>query len=333
MIQRYLLVWLCLSSGLAYFWPQLVAQHSGRLPPWLNDPWSAGEPFLWHMIAVTMFAIGYMLPRDEVRQVARRWPTVLGGTAAQYTAMPLIAFLVGSLFRLDQGAMVGMMIVGCVPGAMASNVLTLNARGNTSYSVSLTTSATILSPLVVPLLFWFMIGEKIPFSPANVAENLAKTVVVPVVAGHVLQRLLPSSATWIRSVATAVANLTILYIIAVVVGLQRDELGWTAGIFVLPLLLVNLGGYLAGYSAGAAMGVPEPMRRALTLEIGMQNAGLGTVLAVKHFEVFPTAAILPATYTFGCMLTGTILARLWAMAAEKRERQPPKDGDDVPANK
>jgi BASS family bile acid:Na+ symporter len=273
------------------------------------------------MIAVTMFAVGYMLPRDEVRQVFRRWPTVLGGTAVQYTSMPLIALLVGFLFRLDQGAMIGIMIVGCVPGAMASNVLTLNARGNTSYSVSLTTSATILSPLVVPLLFWLMIGTKISFSPIGVAADLAKTVVVPVVAGYVLQRMLPRWNAWARPAAASVANLTILCIIAVVVGLHRSELNWTAAVFVVPLLLVNVGGYLAGYGAGAAMGLPEPMRRALTLEIGMQNAGLGTVLAVEHFREFPTAAILPATYTFGCMLTGTILARLWARAAERAERR------------
>ncbi len=321
MIQRYLLIWLCLSSGLAYFWPQLVSSRFSDLPSWLDDPWLAAKPYLWPMIAVTMFAIGYMLPRDEVRQVVRRWPTVLGGTATQYTAMPLIAFCVGTLFRLDQGAMIGMMIVGCVPGAMASNVLTLNARGNTSYSVSLTTSATILSPLVVPLLLWLLMGKSIRFDPLLVAQNLALTVVLPVVGGHVLQRLLLRSVSWARPLAAAVANLTILAIIAVVVGTSRAELGWTAAYFILPLLLVNVVGYFAGYGAGAALRLPEPMRRALTLEIGMQNAGLGTVLAVTQFKEFPTAAILPAAYTFGCMLTGTILARMWARAAEKQERR------------
>ena len=88
----------------------------------------------------------------------------------------------------------------------------------------------------------------------------------------------------------------------------------------MPLLIVNVGGYLAGYRAGWAMRLPEPMRRALTLEIGMQNAGLGTVMALSLFPNQPAAAILPATYTFGCMLTGTILARIWAMMTERQER-------------
>jgi BASS family bile acid:Na+ symporter len=272
------------------------------------------------LIAVTMFAIGYMLPRNEVRQVARRWPAVLGGTAVQYTTMPLIALAVGKLFQLDQDAMIGITFVGCVPGAMASNVLTLNARGNTSYSVSLTTSATILSPLVVPLILGLAFGREIPFDRVGTAVKLGSTVVLPVIAGHLLSILYPRWDRWARPSAAAVANLTILWIIAVVVGLNRDRLGWPAAAFLIPLLLVNVGGYLAGYGAGWAMRLPEPMRRAVTLEIGMQNAGLGTVMALSLFPQQPAAAILPAAYTFGCMLTGTILARYWAMMTERQER-------------
>lgn len=321
MLQRYLLVWLCLSSAIAYFWPQLV-QMVGRTPPAiLRDPWTPQSPyFLWALIALTMFAIGYMLPRNEVKQVARRWPVVLGGTAVQYTTMPLIAFAVGELFQLDRDAMIGIIFVGCVPGAMASNVLTLNARGNTSYSVSLTASATILSPLVVPLTLGLAFGRQIPFDRVGTAIKLGTTVVLPVVVGHLASIAYPKWDRWARPTAAAVANVTILWIIAVVVGLNRTRLGWPVAAFLVPLLIVNVGGYLAGYGAGRSMRLPEPMRRALTLEIGMQNAGLGTVMALSLFPNQPAAAILPAGYTFGCMLTGTILARIWAMMTERQER-------------
>jgi BASS family bile acid:Na+ symporter len=262
-----------------------------------------------------------MLPRDEVQQVVRRWPNVLGGTAVQYTAMPLIAYFVGTLFQLGQDAMIGMMIVGCVPGAMASNVLTLNARGNTSYSVSLTATATMLSPLAVPFALWLSLGQDVASDPLDVAGKLAMRVVLPVIAGHVLRRTAPRWEIWARPAAMTVANLTILWIIAVVVGCHREQLGWLALAFSVPLLLVNVGGYLAGYTGATAMRLPEPMRRALTLEVGMQNAGLGTVLAVNEFPEHPIAAILPATYTFGCMLTGTVLARGWAVASERQQQR------------
>jgi len=321
MLQRYLLLWLCLSSAIAYGWPRLVGLVPWTPPAILRDPWGPQSAyFLWVLIAVTMFAIGYMLPRDEVRQVARRWPAVVGGTVVQYTTMPLIALAVGQLFQLNQDAMIGMIIVGCVPGAMASNVLTLNARGNTSYSVSLTTSATILSPFVVPWTLGVAFGREIPFDPVQTAISLGCTIVLPVVAGHVLSGIIPKWDRWARPTAAAVANLTILCIIAVVVGKYRDQLEWPAAAYIVPLLIVNAGGYLAGYGAGWSMRLPEPMRRALTLEIGMQNAGLGTVMALALFPNRPAAAILPAAYTFGCMLTGTVLARCWAAVTERQER-------------
>ena len=146
-LQRYLIVWLVLISTLAFYWGRLA---SGESPATI-DPFTASKPFLSGFIAVTMFAIGCMLPRDEVNQVLLRWPLVLGGTAVQYTVMPLLAILVGRLWQLQGDELVGVVVVGCVPGAMASNVLTLNARGNVSYSVSLTTVATLLSPIIVPV--------------------------------------------------------------------------------------------------------------------------------------------------------------------------------------
>jgi BASS family bile acid:Na+ symporter len=267
-----------------------------------------------------MFAIGWMLPHDEVRQLGRRWPTVLGGTAIQYGTMPALAYFTGRTIGLSGDVFVGVVMVGSVPGAMASNVLTFLARGNTSYSVSLTTSATLLCPVAVPVTLglalhmeesvdvWFLIKAGV---------DLLLTVVIPVVVGHVLSRSFPHWGQIAKRVGVVVANLAILWIIAVVVAVNRDRLvpSGTDVPFVsllLALVAVNMGGYLAGYSGGAVMRLPEPMRRALTLEIGMQNAGLGAFLAMRLFEGREAIAIAPALYTFGCMLTGTVLASVWA---------------------
>ncbi len=310
-VQRYLIVWLSLSSLLAYVWPDLA--------PGLADPFVASKPLLSWLIGVTMFAIGWMLPEEEVRQVFRRWPTVLGGTTIQYTTMPLLAYGFGHLFGLEGPTLIGVVMVGCVPGAMASNVLTLNARGNVSYSVSLTTMATLLSPLVVPLALKLALGEAVSAELLrNVVYMLVLTVVLPVVAGHGFRRCFPKCQTHAGSIGSLVANLTILWIIAYVVGDNRGHLAQLSGNFVVPLLLINGFGYLAGYGGGLLMRLPDPMRRALTLEIGMQNAGVGTWLATQLFDE-PEAAIPPALYTFGCMLTGTVLARAWAFYGERQE--------------
>ena len=204
---------------------------------------------------------------------------MLAGTAIQYTSMPLLAYGIGRLFGLEGPWMIGIVIVGCVPGAMASNVLTMMARGNVSYSVSLTTSATILSPLVVPWVLWLALGRMVEnFPVGDVFFQLCWMVVLPVVIGYALSRAWPIWATAARLVGAIIANLTILWIIAVVVAANRDGVSQLESRLILALLAVNLAGYAAGYGGGRLMRLPETMRRALTLEIGMQNAGLGTTL-------------------------------------------------------
>jgi len=202
-------------------------------------------------------------------------------------------------------------------------VLTLMAGGNVSYSVSLTTSATLLSPLAAPLLLKLALGQWVDFPALSVSVKLCWMVVLPVVAGHLLSRYYEIWAAAARRVGSTVANLTILWIIAVVVAANRDKFGdfesgaTTALGLVFALLVVNLLGYSAGYVGGRLMGLPEGMRRALTLEVGLQNAGLGTVLAMELFGNDPRIAIAPALYTFGCMFTGTALARAWAMCGKR----------------
>jgi BASS family bile acid:Na+ symporter len=234
--------------------------------------------------------------------------------------MPFLAYVFGNWFDLDPQFRLGVIMVGCVPGAMASNVLTLAARGNVSYSVSLTTCSTLLSPLVVPFALGMTLGTSQQLNPWDVGIKLLAEVAGPVIIGHLLCRRFPRMDAAMRHVAPVVANLTILWLIAVVVALNRKTLHSVfepqyrdaALVMVAALLAINLFGYLAGYLGGVALRIDDAMRRALTLEIGMQNAGLGTYLVLQLFPNDPAAAIPTALYTFGCMFTGALLAQLWA---------------------
>lgn len=306
MLQRFLLIWLSALSALAYFWPDWNAE-------W--DPFRLSKPYLSTLITVTMFAIGCLLPRDELREVARRWPTVLGGTLVQYSVMPLAAFAFGRWAGLEGDLMLGVILVGCVPGAMASNVLTLAARGNVSYSVSLTTSATLLSPLVVPAVLYAYLQES-SANPGDIAanafRNLLLQVVLPVVAGHLLARWWPLLDRLSRRWAPVVANLAILWIIAVVVNSNHKNLTNLGGVLFAVLFAVNIIGYIAGWFGGRAMRLPGSQTRALALEVGMQNAGLGSALASQLFQSRDLVMLPAGLYTFGCMLTGTILAQYWS---------------------
>src|SRR5688572_21378489 len=208
MFDRLLIVWLSVASLVAWYWPTWFPFLAGA------DPFLASKPYLNQLFSLTMFAIGWMLPRDEIEQVRRRWPMVLAGTALQYTSMPLLAWSMGLLLGLDDDARLGLILVGCVPDAMASGVLTLTARGNVSYAVRLTTASTLVWPFVVPLALRLFLGEAAEFDARKGAIRLVLIVVLPVVCGHNLGRLWPAAQRVAVHIAPAIANLTILWIIA-----------------------------------------------------------------------------------------------------------------------
>lgn len=191
-------------------------------------------------------------------------------------------------------------------------------------SVSLTTAATLLSPLTVPAaLYLLMDGAGLDESDfaAKSFQILVTQVVGPVLAGCALSRSSAAAARILHRIGPIIANLTILWIIAVVVALQRGELRQIDAKLFGALLAINVAGYVAGFLAGKLARLPDGMRRALTLEVGMQNAGLGTVMALQLFGSATRAAIPAAAYTFGCMLTGTMLAQAWALRAARGEER------------
>lgn len=303
MLQRWLHLWLLLTSVLAYFWPRLVG--SGAV-----DPFLVSVPWLTWLISGTMFCVGCLLPKDEVIQVGRRWPTVLLGTCVQYGSMPLLAWLAGTLLKLPRDQFIGLMMVGCVPGAMASNVITMTARGNVSYSVGLTTLATIVCPIVTPLALYLTLGKFASTEMLLKASlSLFREVVIPVILGFMLCQKWPRFGEIVRQPATVLANLAILWIIAVVVAKARAEFASLTVTLLVALLLVNCLGYAAGYWGGSAMGLDEAMRRALMIEVGMQNAGLGAKIAGDLFPDAKAAGIPCVLFAFLCVFTATILAR------------------------
>lgn len=306
MFQRFLLVWLIALCAGAYFWPETLAV----------NPFASTGLVRSCLFAATMFVIGSMLPPKEVEDVVRRWPTVLGGTAIQYLAMPLLAYSLGHAFGFEGDMLRGVILVGCVPGAMASNVLTQAAKGNVSYSVSLTTSATVLSPLIVPLVLYYAVNVDLPAEERQKLIYssfvlLSVQVVLPVIAGFIFSRLDRAIERHMSAWGSVYANLSILWIIAAIVHLKRDSLHQIGPLLAVALLTINICGYLAGYLGGSAMRLHESKRRALTLEVGMQNAGLGAIMATNLFPDSVTA-LPPVLYMVGCMLTGTALAQVWS---------------------
>lgn len=308
--KHWLLVALLLSSCLAYGWPTTSIGSVALPDPFLLPKWG-----LQALVVVTMFCLGLSLRLEELKELRRHPYAVLLGVAVQCTWMPLLAWLAVQCLDLEEGLAQGVILVGCVPGAMASNVLTMTAKGNVSFSISLTTVATLLSPVTVPLALYFVGGvarDAVEIDSWAQSRVLFLTVVLPVLIGFLLKLALPKSDLLVRKSVSVLAGLALLWIIASVVAGNRDRLAQIQLPMLFALLMINLLGYLGGTFLGRAATLPIPMRRALALEVGMQNAGLGTFLAARLFGESSLAQIPTAAYTFGCMLTGTILASYWA---------------------
>lgn len=258
------------------------------------------DVFLW-LFAATMFALGVVLDPAEMQATLGRPRAILAGVATQYTVMPLLGFAAAWFGGLPPALALGFVIVGCAPGAMASNVIVYLAGGAVAYSIALTTLSTLLSPLLTPLLVQWLGSAflDIPFWPMT--QTILMTVVAPLVAGMGLRQILGRQLALVKEIAPAVAAVAIVIICSYAVAANQGRLV-AVGMPVFGLVvLINALGYVLGWQAARWFGFDGRHRLTLAIEIGMQNAGLGVALALKHFE--PETALPGALFAVWCIIT------------------------------
>lgn len=260
--------------------------------------------FLW-FFAATMFALGLVLEPRELRLTLQQ-PRQIGlGILTQYSVMPLLGFAVAYSLPLPDAVALGFIIVACAPGAMASNVIVYLAGGAVAYSVALTTVATFLSPLLTPALVELLGGVffEIPFWP--MLQTILLTVLLPLLAGMALRQFgrqrFEQGILVARALAPAVAALSIVVICSYAVAANQARIAELGLWVMLAVILVNGLGYVAGWILAHYYGFDARHRLALAIEIGMQNAGLGVALALKHFA--PETALPGALFAVWCILT------------------------------
>jgi len=280
---------------------------------WLK-PW-----FQW-LFAATMFALGVVLHPEDLRDTLTR-PKAIGlGVLTQFTIMPALGFAAALLSGLPPALALGFIIVACAPGAMASNVIVYLAGGAVAFSIALTTVATFLSPLLTPALVKWLgsVYLAIPFWP--MMQTILLTVLLPLFAGLALRRLMQrQSAPTLKvaeQLAPAVASLAIILICSYAVAANQGRLASVGATLIAVVILVNALGYLLGWQAARLFGFDGRHQLTLAIEIGMQNAGLGVVLALKHFE--PETALPGALFAVWCILTSAGAAA-WLRRSKHRE--------------
>ncbi len=258
--------------------------------------------FKW-LFAATMFALGIVLEPAELRDTLRHPGRIGLGVLTQFMVMPILAFLVATLAGLPPALALGFIIVGSAPGAMASNVIVYLAGGAVAFSIAMTTVATFLSPLLTPSLGEWLGGRLLPIPFWGMMQTILLIVVIPLAVGMQLRRVLGTRLALAREIAPALAALAIIIICGYAVAANQGRIA-TVGpdIFLLVVLLNGLGYLLGGLLARLYRFDPRH-RVALAIEIGMQNAGLGVVLALEHFRDTPETALPGALFAVWCIIT------------------------------
>jgi BASS family bile acid:Na+ symporter len=260
--------------------------------------------------AATMFALGVVLHPDEARDALSRPQQIGLGVLTQYSVMPLLGFAAATI-AVGQGMSpalaLGFIIVGCAPGAMASNVISYLAGGAVAFSIAMTMVATLLSPLLTPLLVETLGGAflEIPFWP--MMKTIVLIVVAPLLLGMALRPYLGSFSTKAEQIAPAVAAAAIIIICSYAVAANQERIADVSIWLLLLVVVLNGLGYLLGWSAAVLFNFDHRHRITMAIEIGMQNAGLGVALALKHFE--PITALPGALFAVWCILTAAGMTR------------------------
>ena len=274
--------------------------------------------FLW-FFAATMFALGLVMKPQEAKEALARPLTIFIGVGTQFTVMPALGFAAATISvasGIEPAIALGFIIVGCAPGAMASNVISYLLGGSIAFSVAMSMLATTLSPLMTPILVEWLGGVfmEIPFWP--MMQTILLTVVLPLAAGMAVHHRLPQYQEHYESIAPGLAALSIIIICSYAVAANQERIEQTPWMIFLLVVTLNAGGYLAGWIIAKLCSFERRYQITLAVEIGMQNAGLGVALALKHFE--PETALPGALFAVWCIITAAGMTR-WLRKKTKKD--------------
>jgi len=256
-----------------------------------------------------MFGMGAGLRVENFLAILQRPTPVFLGLGLQFLMMPLAGWLLALLAGLSPQLAAGMILVGCSPGGTASNVICYLARGDVALSITLTGCSTLLAIVATPLLMLLYAGETVNVPVLDILQTIFWIIFLPVALGTGLNHLFHDRMAVVRNVFPLVSVFAIVFIIAIIVALNRQQLADVAGVLFVLVVLHNLAGLAGGYWVSRWLGQDRRICRTLAIEVGMQNSGLAVALAVKYFSV---AAALPgALFSVWHNLSGAVLAWHW----------------------
>ncbi len=296
-IQKTFALWVVLFAGIALLVPEAFV--------WL-------KAYITWMLGIIMFGMGMTMTPNDFKSVLQSPKAVIIGVAAQFVVMPGLAFILCKLFQLPPEIAIGVILVGCCPGGTASNVITYMAKGNTALSVACTSVSTLLAPIFTPAIFYVLASQWIEINAASMLVSILQVVLFPILLGLIVRSLLKQKVEQYIQVMPLVSVVAIVAIVAAIIGGSKASI-LESGLMILGVVMLhNTLGYLLGFWASRLFKLPYADSKAVAIEVGMQNSGLGVALAAVHFAASPVTAVPSAIFSLWHNISGPALATYWA---------------------
>ena len=275
------------------------------------DTWSINP-----LLGVIMFGMGLTLSPHDFHIVLSRPKDILTGCLAQFTVMPLLAWGLAWVFALPKELALGVMLVGCCPGGTASNVITYLAKGDLALSVGMTATSTLLAPILTPLLVLLLAGTMVDVDTLGMLQSIVYVVIAPIIVGLLCQSFLPKLTKSVVPYLPAFSSIVIAYVVGIVVSHNADRLLVGGLIVILVVMMHNLLGLSTGFLIGKLLHIAKPKCVALSIEVGMQNSGLASSLAVLHFAAYPLASVPGAIFSVWHNISGALAAKFYTSSSK-----------------
>lgn len=269
---------------------------------WIETSW------INYLLMAVMFGMGLTLKPSDFAVVFKHPKYIIIGGLAQFTIMPLLAFGLGKIFGLETGLLAGVILVGTCPGGTASNVITYLSKGDVALSVGMTAVNTLLAPVLTPAITYVFLRTTVQVDVLSMFLSIVKVVIVPIVLGFVINRFLGKYTTRAADILPVISVAAIALIVASVVSHNSEKIMQTGAVVFAVVVLHNVLGYAAGFLLGLVLKLPLAKKKALSVEIGMQNSGLATSLAGTAFPDLSMATVPGAIFSVWHNISGAILA-------------------------
>ncbi len=246
---------------------------------WFKGPW------ITIGLGIIMLGMGLTLTVEDFVRVLKFPKWILGGVVLQFTIMPLLGWSIGLFFKLPTELAVGLVLVACCPGGTASNVVTYLARANVCLSVTMTAISTMLAIVLTPFLTYFLVGNRVDVNAWGLLLSTFQVVILPVTLGVLANRFLPKLTQKVLPASPLVAVIFITLIVASVVGAGKEQIIEAGASLMLSVAMLHVLGFFLGYFISVFLFKKEEIARTISIEVGMQNSGLGVVLARANFVI------------------------------------------------